>query len=99
MRAFAGWIDGARGHPRQHAFAARETIRPLRVVERAQLVRWLAWLCAATASQGRSDLPDRLRKLDRQLHAEVTAASRLLPAASATPVNAPRIRTAHQGAA
>lgn len=84
LRAFAGWIDGTSGPPRARAVQVRATIRPLLAAERSQLARWLAWLCKATASQGRSDLQERLRKLDRRLHAEVAAAGLLLPTTAAS---------------
>lgn len=81
QRAFASWVDGGSSGGRRRAFAARAAIQTLDEVDRARLIRWLAWLCHASVSQGgHADPADRLRRLDARLYAEVARAAARLPA-------------------
>jgi hypothetical protein len=79
QRLLATWLERDRIRARRQVFALRTAVAALSAAERHSLSRWLAWLCVASASRGKSIL-GRIRQLDDMLGKSTFEALSRLPA-------------------
>jgi hypothetical protein len=79
QRALALWLDSNGTDARRTAFRTRAALAALNRIDHARIVRGLAWLCLAAASQGNPALGLRIQRLDAALGTAVDASLVRLP--------------------